>query len=44
MTKPGDRLHEDPLKAEEDDGSAEFLPEDGGTATPPPSQAKPPER
>jgi hypothetical protein len=35
MTGNGDDRHEEHLKAEEDDGSAELQPEDGGTASPP---------
>lgn len=35
MTDPTDQRHEEHLTAEEDDGSAEFQPEDGGTASPP---------
>lgn len=35
MTTPDDGRTEEHLTAEEDDGSAELQPEDGGTATPP---------
>ena len=35
MTEPDSRPREEHLDASEDDGSAELLPEDGGTATPP---------
>jgi hypothetical protein len=31
MTQPGDQQFEEHLTAEEDDGSAELQPEDGGT-------------
>lgn len=34
MSAPDDRQHEEHLKAEEDDGSAELQPEDGGAAQP----------
>lgn len=35
MTEASDDRREEHLKAEEDDGSAELQPEDGGTASPP---------
>jgi hypothetical protein len=35
MTEAGHQGHEEHLKAEEDDGSAELQPEDGGSASPP---------
>jgi hypothetical protein len=38
MTSPRDGRTEEHLTAEEDDGSAELQPEDGGTATPPPAE------
>jgi hypothetical protein len=34
MTEPVDQHVEEHLKAEEDDGSAELQPEDGGAASP----------
>jgi hypothetical protein len=39
MTAHGDRHREENITAEEDDGSAELQPEDGGTASPPPDDA-----
>jgi hypothetical protein len=44
MTDPKDQPHEEHLTAEEDDGSAEFQPEDGGTASLPLGDAGPVER
>jgi hypothetical protein len=44
MTDPTDQRHEEHLTAEEDDGSAEFQPEDGGTASPPLGDPGPIER
>jgi hypothetical protein len=44
MTDPTDQGHEEHLTAEEDDGSAEFQPEDGGTASPPLGDPGPIER
>jgi hypothetical protein len=44
MTDPGHQLHEEHLTAEEDDGSAEFQPEDGGAASPPLGEPGPVER
>jgi len=35
MTEPEQGRQEEHLDASEDDGSAELLPEDGGSATPP---------
>jgi hypothetical protein len=35
MTHADEQGHEEHLKAEEDDGSAELQPEDGGTASSP---------
>ena len=43
MTETSDR-HEEHLKAEEDDGSAELQPEDGGTASPPRAEPETDER
>ena len=38
MTEPsGRRIEDEHLAAEEDDGSAELLPEDGGAAPEPPA-------
>ena len=39
MTDAPDERREDHLKAEEDDGSAELQPEDGGTAPSPEGEA-----
>jgi hypothetical protein len=44
MTDPTDQRHEEHLTAEEDDGSAEFQPEDGGTAPAPLGDPGPVER
>jgi hypothetical protein len=44
MTDPTRQQHEEHLKAEEDDGSAEFQPEDGGAASPPLGDPGPIER
>jgi hypothetical protein len=39
MTSPDHRRAEEHLAAEEDDGSAELQPEDGGTAPAPPERS-----
>jgi hypothetical protein len=44
MTTPSERRSEERLDAEEDDGSAEFQPEDGGTAPSPPNKPGPAQR
>jgi hypothetical protein len=44
MTTPVERRAEEHLDAEEDDGSSEFQPEDGGAATSPPNKPGPPQR